>query len=140
MALAVAVAIWQGDDVFLVQRPHRPDEEFPGLWGLPAATLRPQEDLKEAVCRLGRDKLGLELQVEEVLARGEQLRGQDILRMFLFSARYLTWPPRLASQGEEGVTYYLGWTWGQPRLLVPAALMGSLCSRLLLDYLGLPWA
>jgi len=140
MALAVAAAILEEGKVFLVRRPEEPGEELPGLWGLPAATLGPEESPPQGVERLGREKLGLPLQVGELLARGQQLREDGVLTMFLFAARPLAWPPSLARGGREGATYYTDWTWGEPRLLVPAARMGSLCSRLLLDYLGLEWS
>ncbi len=140
MALAVAAAILEeGNKVFLVRRPEEPGEELPGLWGLPAATLWPGESPPQGIERLGREKLGLSLAVGELLARGQQLRGDEVLTMLLFAARPLSWPPSLARGGREGTTYYTDWRWGEPRLLVPAARMGSLCSRLLLDYLGLEW-
>ncbi|MDT7944543.1 MAG: NUDIX domain-containing protein [Dehalococcoidia bacterium] len=142
MALAVAAAILEegGGKVFLVRRPEGPEEEFPGLWGLPAATLRPEETPPQGVERLGREKLGLGLVVGELLARGQQLRGDHVLTMFLFAAHPTSWPPSLTREGRAGITLYTEWTWGEPRLLIPAARMGSLCSRLLLDYLGIEWA
>jgi 8-oxo-dGTP diphosphatase len=143
MALAVAVAIFQGDDrrrVLLVRRPDDPAEEHPGLWGLPAVTLRPGETPQEGVQRAGQQKLGLALRPRLLLAHGQQLRPGGVLQMLLFEAEALSWPPRLQPQArEEGVTYYSDWTWGEPELVVPAAVMGSLCSRLLLDALGDYW-
>ncbi len=143
MALAVSVAIFHGDDrrqVLLVRRPDDPTEEHPGLWGLPAVTLRPGETPEDGVRRVGRQKLGLELRPGPVLAYGQQLRPNGVLAMLLMEAEALSWPPRLEpEEREEGVTYYTAWTWGDPQLLVPAAVMGSLCSRLLLDALGDYW-
>ncbi len=141
-SLAVSVAIWEPGErgrLFLVRRPESPDEEFPGLWGLPAATLRPGETPQEAIARLGRHKLGIALRPGELLARGEQLRSDTVLTMLLYAAIAEEWPPRLPAEGEEGVTRYTEWRWGEPRLLLPTALMGSLCCRLLLDTLGEVW-
>ncbi len=143
MALAVSVAIFQDEGrrrVLLVRRPDDPGEEHAGLWGLPAVTLRPGETPTEGVLRAGRQKLGLELRPLAVLGRGAQLRPAGVLQMLLYEAEALSWPPRLEpEQREEGLTYYTDWTWGEPELLVPAAVMGSLCSRLLLDALGDYW-
>ncbi|GBD13358.1 hypothetical protein HRbin24_01385 [bacterium HR24] len=143
MALAISVAIFQPDDrrrVLLVRRPDDPDEDHPGLWGLPAVTLRPGESPEDGVRRAGRQKLGLDLRPGKVLAHGQQLRANGVLHMLLFEAEALSWPPRLEPERRErGVTYYTEWMWGDPQLLVPAALMGSLCSRLLLDTLGDYW-
>ena len=44
--------------LLLVRRPDD-DRVWPGLWGLPAASLREGESEREAVLRVGRDKLGV---------------------------------------------------------------------------------
>jgi ADP-ribose pyrophosphatase YjhB (NUDIX family) len=39
--------------VLAVKRPNEPDEELPGVWGLPATTLRDGESPAVAVVRIG---------------------------------------------------------------------------------------
>ena len=57
---SVALVIEGPEGVLLVRRPDD-DESLPGVWGLPAASLRPGESELDAVRRAGRDKLGLEV-------------------------------------------------------------------------------
>ena len=58
-----------------VLRPDEPGEELPGVWGLPAVTLRTDESPEEGLGRLGREKLGIELPRLRRLAEGEQSRA-----------------------------------------------------------------
>lgn len=138
--LAVAVAVFRGRErrqVLAVRRPDEPGEELPGVWGLPAATVGPEESPEEAVRRLGRQKLGLELEPVAVLAEGQQDRGGGTLSMLLYEARARGLPPRLRRPRDPtGVTYYTDWKWAEPGELLPAAQRGSLCSRLFLQAAG----
>jgi ADP-ribose pyrophosphatase YjhB (NUDIX family) len=118
--------------VLLVQRPPD-DEDLPLAWGLPAASLGPGEDWEAAVRRAGRDKLGLEVQPGGVLEAGELDRPGYRLEMRLYEARAPRGEP-FVPQPAEGVTQYVGWRWGDPAELEPAAAAGSLCSRLYLAW------
>ncbi|MFB6241066.1 MAG: NUDIX domain-containing protein, partial [Gemmatimonadota bacterium] len=60
-----AFAVHRGGDretVLAVRRPED-DEDLPGHWGLPAASLREDEEWEEAVLRTGPEKLGVTLGV-----------------------------------------------------------------------------
>src|SRR5215510_3004542 len=70
---SVAVMIFNGDKVLSVRRPDD-DDELPGVWGLPAGTLRPSETIKDLIGRIGRDKLGVELTPVRKVASGRQMR------------------------------------------------------------------
>ena len=124
--------------VLLVRRPED-DNEFPGMWGLPAASCHPGETLLEAAERAGRQKLGAPVEVVTALATGVQQRPGYTLEMTLFHARLAGREPQLdrepgaAGSGGEGVTFYTEWRWGLPEELRESAENGSLCSRLLLD-------
>ena len=64
--------IVRGDQILAVRRPED-DDELPGIWGLPAATLR-GETVEDVIARIGRDKLGVKLTPVRLLAFGAQDR------------------------------------------------------------------
>jgi 8-oxo-dGTP diphosphatase len=120
--------------VLIVQRPDD-DDDLPGVWGLPAASLQPDEDWQDAALRAGRDKLGVELRIERLLEEGSLERASYTLEMRLFQATIASGTPR-APCAVAGVTQYQAWCWGTPAELRPAAGRGSLCSRLYLRSRG----
>ena len=62
-----------------VRRPED-DEDLPGHWGLPAASLREEESWEEAVLRTGPEKLGLELAVGPQMNEGRAEVENQFLR------------------------------------------------------------
>jgi ADP-ribose pyrophosphatase YjhB (NUDIX family) len=150
---AVAVVVRNGDGLVLAaRRPDEPGEELPGVWGLPAATLRADESLEDGVRRVGREKLGVGLTPLRALAAGEQqrpsagMRKDYTLRMTVFEAS-MAGEPRLpaAQAGQPAVpagappapatssTLYDALDWLPAESLRAAAARGSLCCRLFLD-------
>ena len=117
--------------VLLVQRP-ADDEDLPNVWGLPAASLRGDESWQDAARRAGRDKLGVELDVGQVLCAGIAERAHYTLDMRLLDARIVAGEPSVP-QPSQDVTQYQAWRWGRPADLQPAAALGSLCSRLYIE-------
>src|SRR3990170_521805 len=95
-ARPAAAAVVRRDDGFVlaVRRPDEPGEELPGVWGLPATTLRDGESPEDGARRLGREKLGVELTPLRALAEGEQQREGYTLRMTVYEAS-LSGEPRL---------------------------------------------
>ncbi len=132
VALAIRSEARPGKVLF-VRRPDD-DAEFPGMWGLPAASCRLGETHEDAALRVGDQKLGARLVLGERLARGRQRRGEYLLLMSLYEARLEEGEPQLQTAGEsEGVTLYTDWRWGNPDELLESAAQGSLCSQLLLE-------
>ena len=136
---AVALVVHCPDDAALLLAVRRPedDAELPGLWGLPAATLRDDETVDDAARRIGQTKLGVDVEPGEVAARGTQQRPDYLLDMALLTAtlRDSDTHPRL--QAPSGLsTAYVDWRWAHPNILVEAAERGSLCCRLLLSRHG----
>lgn len=132
---SVAVLIRHPDDatqVLLVQRPDD-DEDLPGVWGLPAATLRDGETRDDAARRAARDKLGVDIDVLHVLNSGSKRRADYRLDMDLVAARLANGAPDVDRDVSDGVTRYRAWRWGPIDELRPAAERGSLCSRLALE-------
>jgi ADP-ribose pyrophosphatase YjhB (NUDIX family) len=129
---SVSLVIDGPGGVLLVRRPDD-DESLPGVWGLPAASLRPGESEREAVKRAGRDKLGVT--VEPLRALGSE--ASDAATMRDWAARIEAGEPSVPQ--PAGGTQYAGWRWGDPEELAPAARQGSLCARALLRSLGSSW-
>jgi 8-oxo-dGTP pyrophosphatase MutT (NUDIX family) len=116
------------DGVLLVRRPDD-DDDLPGVWGLPAASLGPGESEEDAVRRAGREKLGIEvLPLQPIGTDGG---------MTDWEARVVAGRPAVPQPGPN--TQYAELRWGDARDLVPAARRGSLCSRVLLRARGLDW-
>lgn len=116
--------------VLAVRRPPD-DDDLPDAWGLPAGSLRDDESWQDAVRRAGRDKLGVELEVGDVLEEGSIERADYTLTMRLYEARIAQGTPAVP-QPTPGVTQYTALDWAPPELFEPAARAGSLCCRLYL--------
>lgn len=131
----VSLAVHRGGDratVLAVRRPED-DEDLPGHWGLPAASLREGEDWEEAVLRTGPEKMGVKLAVGPQMNEGRTERADHVLHMRLYDARLLEGRPEVP-QPAAGVTQYTDWEWAEPERLREAAGAGSLCSALYLEW------
>jgi ADP-ribose pyrophosphatase YjhB (NUDIX family) len=127
---AVAVAVTGEDGLVLaVKRPDEPGEELPGVWGLPATTLRGDESAADGVRRLGREKLGVELTPQRALAEGEQQRVDYTLHMTVYEASMAGEP---SLQRPASGTSYDALDWLPADLFHDAAARGSLCCELFL--------
>ncbi|HET8820594.1 MAG TPA: NUDIX domain-containing protein [Thermoleophilaceae bacterium] len=114
--------------LLLVRRPDD-DDDLPGAWGLPAATLADGESEEDAVRRAGRDKLGVEVRPLRAVGVEGFMTGWE--------AELVSGEPAVPQPGPH--TQYAELRWGEPSELVPAARRGSLCSRVLLRARGLGW-
>ena len=134
---ALALVVRHPEDAALLLAVLRPedDRELPGVWGLPAVSLRRGESVAAAALRLGRSKLGCGLRLGDRLAEGAQQRSGYRLRMAVHEATLAVAAPTLpkAPAGERAVTSYSAWQWASSTLLVVGAEQGSLCCRLVLD-------
>ena len=128
MKRSVSLVIEGPAGVLLVRRPDD-DESLPGVWGLPAASLREGESERDALLRAGRDKLGVE--IEPLSPVGEEGRMRDAV------ARVVDGDPSVP-QPADG-TQYVELRWCEPAELAPAARAGSLCARAFLRAVGCPW-
>ena len=139
VALAVCPSDQGPDQVLAVLRPAEHDDPLGGLWGLPAATLRPGESQQDAVARVFRDKLGLiPFSNAAAVADGAQQRDGHTLTMTLYSVSWSGGDLRINLDGMRpqdppAGTLYESWRWARPDELRPAAERGSLCAQL---YLG----
>ena len=124
----MSLVIERPEGLLLVRRPDD-DEDLPGAWGLPAATLADGESEEDAVRRAGRDKLGVEVRPLRTVGVEGFMTGWE--------AELVSGEPAVPQPGPH--TQYAALRWGDPSELVPAARRGSLCSRVLLRARGLDW-
>lgn len=122
-----------GERFLIVKRPED-DEDLPGLWGLPAGSVKDRETYQEAVARSGREKLGVNLDVTGFIGRGNIERDRYILHMELFETGVMVGTPHVPQTGEG--TQYAEWRWGHDHELKEAAHRGSLCCNIYLDERG----
>jgi 8-oxo-dGTP diphosphatase len=125
---SVSLVIEGPQGILLVRRPDD-DDDLPGVWGLPAASLGDGESEEDAVRRAGREKLGVE--VRPLRPLGDERSMTDWL------AEIAAGEPSVPQEGPN--TQYAELRFGELRDLVPAAREGSLCSRVLLKARGLDW-
>lgn len=131
---AMAAAVRRDDGLVLaVLRPDEPGEELPGVWGLPALTLRAGESPEEGLRRLGREKLGAELMPLRPLAKGEQRRAGYTLGMTVYEASISGEPHLPRRTPDASGTLYEAIDWRPASAFREAADRGSLCCQLLLD-------
>lgn len=133
---SVSLVIEGPAGVLLVRRPDD-DDSLPGLWGLPAASLRAGESEQEALARAGREKLGVDVEPLRAIGEEEAERTGYRIAMRDWAARIVAGEPEVPQAGEG--TQYVEWRWGDPAELAPAARAGSVCARVLLRALGSSW-
>ena len=104
------------------------------MWGLPAGTQRSGESVEALVRRIGREKLGVDLEAGDRLAKGAADRAGYRLEMQLVEARLVSGEITVG-QGPETVTQYADSAWKPPSALAEGAGRGSLCCAL-----GRQWA
>ena len=114
---SVAVMVFRGDEILAIRRPVD-DDELPGVWGLPAGTMRGSETTGELIERIGRDKLGVRLTPLRKTASGVAERPKYRLEMDLWEV------------SMEGTPTYPEWQWASVELLRPGMASGSLCCQL----------
>ena len=133
---SVSLVIEGPAGVLLVRRPDD-DDSLPGLWGLPAVSLREGESQLHALLRAGREKLGVEVEPIRQVGEEHAERADHRIAMSDWAARIVAGEPSVP-QGAAG-TQYVEWRWGDPQELGPAARAGSVCARVLLRALGSSW-
>lgn len=111
------------------------DRYFPRMWGLPAGTLRKRESYDEAIQRTARHQLGIEVTVLGERAAGSTDRGTHVVEMRLFEARIVAGSPEVQPVDPAGHGY-IGVQWVTADILQPTRERGSLCCRLVAEWLA----
>ncbi len=134
---AIFYVIKNKDDkskILIVKRPDD-DSDLPGVWGLPAGSVKEKESYEEALIRAGKNKLGVELKVRRFIGRGNIDRGNYILHGEEYEAEIISGVVKVPQENGEG-TQYQDWKWGTYEDLKEAASKHSLCSNLYLKSIG----
>lgn len=136
---AIAYVIYSENraQVLTVLRPES-DKELPNMWGLPAGSLKDGESFEQAVVRSGKEKLGVDLKVVQLISEGDIEREEYVLHMKEYEAEIVDGEPSVP-QKIENITQYSDCKWAEPGVLVEAAKKGSLCAQLFLTRLGIEW-
>jgi 8-oxo-dGTP diphosphatase len=130
---SVAIVIKDDAGRLLVVKRDDKDKDLPGVWGLPAATIRHGESPEQAAIRAARDKLGVTVRIGRFT--GEETIGHRDLHEY--EAEIVEGTPSVR-QDDPSVSRYadLQYT-DDPGILLEAARKGSLCSRIYLRNAGL---
>lgn len=124
---------------FLAVRRPPDDDRLPGVWGLPAVSLRPGELPEAGLRRVGREKLGAELEPVSLVGIKSMDRGEYELILMDLEARLVRGEPSVAD-ADTTATRYVDQRWTEDlTLLADAARRGSLCSQILLEAHGAPY-
>lgn len=134
---AVAFYALDANGSFLCVKRSSDDVSLPGVWALPAASLREGETHQDAIKRAARDKLGVEVEILKCTGDDTQEKPQHILHLSEYEVKIVAGAPR-PLHCDPTVSNYVAVQWSSdPEILRPAAEAGSSCSRVYLRNLGL---
>lgn len=126
----------RGDAEFLAVKRPPDDDRLPDVWGLPAVSLRPGELPEAGLRRVGREKLGVELEPVSLVGIRSADRGDHELILMDIEATVVSGEPRVDAATTTSTRYVdQRWT-SELSLLRDAAGRGSLCCRILLESAG----
>lgn len=136
---AVAMIHYGSAGSFLAVRRSLDDESLPGVWGLPAASLRAHESHQDAVRRAAKQKLGVDVAVGARIGTARIERDLYTLELSDYVVEIVDGKPAVP-QPDRSVSQYMALRYtADLSLLAPAAKAGSLCSRVFLDSQGFDW-
>lgn len=122
-------------DILLIKRPSD-DVDLPDVWGLPAGTVKRGENWRKAVIRAGKEKLGVDLKVNNVINEGRLNRKTYILYLRLFDVSIISNQKPKVPQPFSNVTQYTACKWTTFKKAIShlqeTAPKGSLCCTLYL--------
>jgi len=138
---AVALAIYNQDrsKYIIVKRP-LVDDSLPGYWGFPANSKKTSDEAwEDVVHRAARIKLGVEIEIIQMIGEDEIDRGSYILRLRDYQVKVINGEIEVPQANSEGTQYIeMKWT-NDPRELIKSAKKGSLCSRIFLKANNISW-
>ncbi|HWE91014.1 MAG TPA: NUDIX hydrolase [Pseudonocardiaceae bacterium] len=137
---SVALVIEDDNGGFLVVKRDENDDSLPGVWGLPAASLRPGETVEDAAARAGRDKLGVTVKIADFIGDKRGDEGNRFNHLREYRAEIIEGTPSVP-QPDRSVSQYAEVRYtADPTVLFDAARQGSLCSQIYLRELGVSWS
>lgn len=133
----VSLVIFRDDnreELLSVKRPED-DGDRPGEWGLPSTTVREDEGWEDAVHRAAENKLGVEVNVEQLMSEGGQARDDYNITLRNYEVSIESGEPDVEGVDPDG-TQYVKWSWRPPNAFRDdAESEESLWDTLLLDYM-----
>jgi ADP-ribose pyrophosphatase YjhB (NUDIX family) len=139
LAVAVYLVNPANEQEFLAVKRPVDAHSLPGVWGLPAVTLRPGESVTDGIKRVGEEKLSTIIEPEEFLGVKAGDRASHHLVLMDFKAKLVGQTPSV-KDGVTDATKYEDQQWtSDVTILREAASKGSLCSQIILDRLGLKY-
>ena len=136
---SVAIVIKDEAARVLVVKRADHDDSLPGVWGLPAATIRGDETPEQAALRAAKDKLGVNVKVLRYIGDDTLDQGRHINHLREYEVEILSGRPAVP-QRDQTVSQYADLTYtSDPTILFEAARQGSLCSRIYLRDIDLEW-
>jgi len=138
---SVALVIKNYEQEFLiVKRPEDEDGPLAGVWGFPAITIKDNETEIDAAHRIGREKLGINVEIKGKIGDKVADRDSYILHLSDYEGATVKGSVPNVPQPDTSMTQYVELKYTQdPKLLFPAAQKGSLCSQVFLESIGLDW-
>lgn len=127
-------------EVLAIQRP-ADDEDGLTSWGLPAASkLSPDEPWESVAHRVAKEKLGVEVELGEMIGEKDDEREAYYLMLRDYRARIIKGEPNVNQKSAHGGSIYRDWKWvSDYSLFVPTASHGSLCTQIFLEHAGVRW-
>lgn len=127
-AVSVVIQNSKSETLFALRSPQA--SSYPLAWSLPSHYVIENETHQDTVQRIGKNKLGVELETEKLLNEGQSDRGDFILFMHDYSAKIIK------GQLEINKDYYTDLKWAEPiSQLNSMEIMGD-CCRLYKEYLN----
>ncbi|MFB6114953.1 MAG: NUDIX hydrolase [Candidatus Nanohalobium sp.] len=133
----VALVIFRDEsqEEFLSVKRPEDDENRPGEWGLPMTTVREDEEWEDAVHRAAENKLGVEVNIEQLMSEGGQARDGYNITLRNYEVSIESGEPDVEDAEAEG-TNYVKWSWRPPNAFRDDAESSeTLWSTMLLDHL-----
>jgi 8-oxo-dGTP pyrophosphatase MutT (NUDIX family) len=132
-SVSVIVRSGHRPDEFLIVRRPSDDSDLPGVWGLPATTMRDDESPEEAARRACQEKLGCSAEPIRFVGAMHQVR--DAYNLLLMDIEVILTGSAQpdVSQATTRSTKYIDQCWTpRPEDLQPAADAGSCCASIFL--------
>lgn len=126
-AVSVVIRNEKGETLFALRSPDK--SEFPLVWSLPSHFMNDGEKVEDTIKRIGRNKLGVELELVQFLNEGYGDRPDFTLFMHDYEARVTNGIPRINSDD------FIELKWSDPLTQISSMdIMGD-CCRLYKEYL-----
>ena len=115
------------------------DESFPGVWALPAVTLKAGELPEDAVRRIGNEKLATKIKPVSTIGIRSADRGDYESILMDVEAKLVGKEPSVKDAVTQG-SKYVGQKWTSDyTIFIEAAKKGGLCDRIYLEFKGISW-